>query len=204
MMSYFLCFEIAVCALAEWEAWLAWLTTCLQLIIDCRQTKHALVSIKYTPQAIHIDSWCINTFTDTCAPYFLQIYIHPLVSSALVAKWFCFMKGLFDHLLYLHCGHNDHHPDQHNLNHPLLIDDQQPLDDQETACIKFVDISSTGHATVSSWRSHGRNYFYQNLPPPAHFVEKIVSKEELPLLTKSFTQFLHNCLFFLNIVYKIW
>ena len=195
MMSYFLCFEKAVCALAEWEAWLAWLTTCLQLIIDCRQTKHALVSIKYMPPAIHIDSWCINTFTDTCAPYFLQIYIHPLVSSALVAKWFCFMKGLFDHLLYLHCGHNDHHPDQHNLNHPLLIDDQQPLDDQETACIKFVDISSTGHATVSSWRSHGRNYFYQNLPPPAHFVEKIVSEEQFPLLITSFTHFLHNCFF---------
>ena len=69
----------------------------------------------------------------------------------------------------------DQHPDQHILNHPLLIDDQQPLDDQETACIKFVDISSTGHATVSSWRSHGRNYFYQNLPSPVHFVEKIVS-----------------------------
>ena len=103
-------------------------------------------------------------------------------------------------MVFFNC---DQHPDQHILNHPLLIDDQQPLDDQETACIKFVDISSTGHATVSSWRSHGRNYFYQNLPSPLHFVEKIVSKEEFPLLTKSFTHFLHNCLFFLNIVYKI-
>ena len=96
----------------------------------------------------------------------------------------------------------DQHPDQHNLDHddqPLLIDDQQPLDDQETACIKFVDISSSGHATVSSWRSHGRNYFYQNLPSTVHFVEKIVSKEALPLFTISLTYFLHNCLFLFNI-----
>ena len=72
----FCVFEKAVCALAEWEAWLAWLTTCLQLIIDCRQSKHALVSIKYTPLAIHIDSWCSYKYIHwhMCALFFALLY----------------------------------------------------------------------------------------------------------------------------------
>ena len=95
--------------------------------------------------------------------------------------------------------------DQHNLDHddqPLLIDDQQPLDDQETACIKFVDISSTGHATVSSWRSHGRNYFYQNLPsPPVHFLRRLCQKNS-SLCTPSYS--IISFIFLLGIIYKSW